>query len=56
MRLKRQTIKNISSVDVSVKDAYGKEYMLFPHEEKELTVFEQEKQSAKRRSNRKGKG
>ena len=56
MRVRKRLIKNTSSVDVSVRDAYGKEYRLFPQEEKEPVVFVQEKQSDKRRSDKQGKG
>ena len=56
MKLKKQIIKNTSSVDMTVTDAYGNQYTLFPEREKEVWMFVMEKQSAKCGSNNEGEG
>lgn len=54
MKLRKKIIKNTSSVDIAVRDAYGKTYMLFPNEGIELVVFEQEKKGGQCGSNSAG--
>ena len=44
MKLKKKIVKNRSSVDMAVTDAYGNTYMLFPNERKELWLFVEERQ------------
>ena len=48
LRMKRITVKNNRDVDIYIRDAFGKEYRLFPNEEKKLVVLEKEKRNDKR--------
>ena len=48
LKLKRIKIKNTKDVDICIKDAFGKEHMLFPNEEKRLVVLEKGKKNDRR--------
>lgn len=48
LKLKRIKIKNNQDVDIVIRDAFGKEYVLFPDEEKRLVVLEKEKKDDRR--------
>lgn len=48
LRLKKIRVKNTRDVDIYMKDAFGKEHVLFPNEEKKLVVLEKEKKNDKR--------
>ena len=48
LKLKRIRVKNTREVDIYVKDAFGKEHVLFPNEEKRLVVIEKEKKNDRR--------
>jgi len=48
LKLKRIKVKNTKDVDIYIKDAFGKEHMLFPNEEKKLVVLEKEKKDDRR--------
>jgi len=56
VKLKKQIIKNTSSVDMTITDAYGNRYTLFPEREKEVWMFVMEKRSGKCGSNNEGEG
>ena len=51
VRMKKVLFKNGKDVDVYVRDAFGNEYLLFPNEEKELTVLVREQKNDRRRLN-----
>ncbi len=48
LKLKRIRVKNTREVDIYVRDAFGKEHVLFPNEEKRLVVIEKEKKNDRR--------
>lgn len=56
MKLKKQIIKNTGSVDMTVTDAYGNRYTLFPECEKEVWMFVMEKKGGQCRSDKAGEG
>jgi hypothetical protein len=39
MRLEKTKVQNKKDYDISVKDAFGNEHVLFPQEEKEIIVL-----------------
>ena len=43
LRLKKIRVKNTQAFDIYIKDAFDKEHVLFPNEEKKLVVLEKEK-------------
>jgi len=48
LKLKKIKIKNNQDVDIVIRDAFGKEHLLFPREEKKLVVLEKEKKNDRR--------
>jgi len=48
LKLKKIKIKNNQDVDIVIRDAFGKEYLLFPKEERKLAVLEKEKKNDRR--------
>ena len=54
MKLKKTIIKNTSSVDMEVTDAYGNRYTLFPEREKEVWMFIMEKKGGQCKSDKAG--
>ena len=48
LKLKRIRVKNTRDVDIYVRDAFGKEHVLFPNDEKKLVVLEKEKKNDRR--------
>lgn len=49
MKLERKKFVNCSDVDITITDAFGQQYQLFPQEEKRLIVFVKEKKKDVRR-------
>lgn len=47
LKLVLTKIKNTKDVDIYVKDAFGKEHMLFPKEEKRLIVLKEGKKNGR---------
>lgn len=45
LKLVPTKIKNTKDVDIYVKDAFGKEHVLFPNEEKKLVVLKKGKKN-----------
>jgi hypothetical protein len=48
VRLVRQTVENKLEVDIYVKDAYGKEHVIYPKQKKTLLVVKRSKHDRKR--------
>jgi len=44
IKLSKVKIKNTSSIDMMVRDAYGKEYILFPSQEKEISIISKDEE------------
>jgi len=42
LKLKKIKVKNTKDVDIVIRDAFGREHLLFPSEEKKIVVLEKE--------------
>ena len=43
MRIKKVRFKNTRAVDIYIRDAYGKEHVIYPNEEKVLLMIKKTK-------------
>ena len=47
LKLVKTKVKNTKDVDIYLRDAFGKEHMLFPKEEKRLVVLKKGKKNGR---------
>jgi hypothetical protein len=48
--IERTRVKNVKDFDVVVRDCEGKEYVLFPKQEKDIEILRSEKSNERNRS------
>ena len=48
LRLKKIRVKNTQEVDIYVRDAFGKEHILWPTQEKKIILLQKGKKDANR--------